>query len=484
MLQYFARHTFRQFDGGVRTEQLDVTDVTAADIAFVSDRANDMTNFNAVITAYFNAVQFHLANITTLTLRTIFTIATRATVITVATTLETVITIAELTLRTHRRIRRDDQRTFALGHFQQRGGQRFHVQLFAFRRRLDFRQQRTVLVQIAAFQLLLNFSREFFQATFAQQFCVWQFYFRDRQFHRTFDVTQQATLAVLNEQQGAASTTRTTGTADTVNVRLGIHRDVIVNNQADTLNVQTTGRNVGSDQNVQTTVFQTLQRLLTQRLVHIAVQRGAVIAATLQRFSHFQGRVFGTHEDNRRIKVFRFQEAHQRFVFTHAVGRPVALADVRARGDAGLNAHFLRLFHKAAGNATNRFRHGGREQRGLMTFRDLRHNGFYVFDKAHAQHFIGFVQYQTAQFREIQRAALQVVQQTTWGTDNDLRTLTQSAQLHVITLAAVQGNHVYAAHMFREFRHCFSNLYRQFAGRRQHQNLWCSQLRINIVQQR
>ncbi len=119
-----------------------------------------------------------------------------------------------------------------------------------------------------------------------------------------------------------------------------------------------------------------------------------------------------------------------------------------------------------------------------MTFRDLRHDSFYVFDKAHAQHFICFVQYQAAQFREIQRTALQVVQQTTRGTDNDLRPLTQGAQLHVITLAAVQGNHVYAAHMFREFRHCFSNLYRQFAGRRQHQNLWCSQLRIDVVQQR
>ena len=52
-----------------------------------------------------------------------------------------------------------------------------------------------------------------------------------------FNVTQQTTLAVLNEQQRTASTTRTTGTADTVNVRLGIHRDVVVNNQADTLNV-------------------------------------------------------------------------------------------------------------------------------------------------------------------------------------------------------------------------------------------------------
>lgn len=56
VLEHFARHTFRQLDGGVRREQLNVANVTAADVAFVSDSAHDMTNFNAVITAHFNAV--------------------------------------------------------------------------------------------------------------------------------------------------------------------------------------------------------------------------------------------------------------------------------------------------------------------------------------------------------------------------------------------------------------------------------------------
>src|SRR5699024_10848834 len=105
VLQYFTRHTFRQFDSGVRSKQLDVTDVTAADVAFVSNRANDMTNFNTIIAAHFNAVQLHVTNITTFTTRTIFTVATRATVVTIART--TVITVTEFTFRTHRRIWRN-----------------------------------------------------------------------------------------------------------------------------------------------------------------------------------------------------------------------------------------------------------------------------------------------------------------------------------------------------------------------------------------
>ncbi|CCJ86707.1 hypothetical protein BN133_3084 [Cronobacter dublinensis 582] len=468
----------------MRRKQLDVTNVTAADVAFVGDSADDVTNFDTIITAHFDAIQFHIAGVTTLTTRTIFTastLGTRATLVAVATTLETIVTVAEFALRTHRRIRRQDQRTFALRHFQQRGSQRFHIQL-AFRLKLG--QQRAVLVQIAAFQLLLYFRGEFFQAAFAEQLCVRQLNFRNGELHGALDVAQQTTLAVLNEQQRAASTTRTTGTANTVNVRLGIHRDIVVYDQADTLNVQTTCRNVGCDQDIQTTVFQTLQGLLTQRLVHVTVQRGAVVTATLQRFSHFQGRVFGAHENNRRVKIFRFKETHQRFVFTHTVHRPVALADVRARGNAGLNAHFLRLFHKAAGNATNRFRHGRGEQRGLMFSRDLRHDSFDVFDEAHTQHFIGFVQDQTFQVRKIQRTALEVIQQTARRTDHNLRALAQCAQLHVITLAAVQGHDVYAMHMFREIRHSFSNLNRQFAGRCQHEDLRRAQGFVNVVKQR
>ena len=118
-----------------------------------------------------------------------------------------------------------------------------------------------------------------------------------------------------------------------------------------------------------------------------------------------------------------------------------------------------------------------------MFSRDLCHDGFYVFDKAHAQHFVGFIQHQTAQVREVQGATLQVVQQTAWSPYYDLRALTQSAQLHVITLAAIQGHDVNAMHVFGEISHRFSNLNRQFAGRCQHQDLRCFQGSVKVVQQ-
>ncbi len=92
-----------------------------------------------------------------------------------------------------------------------------------------------------------------------------------------------------------------------------------------------------------------------------------------------------------------------------------------------------------------------------------------VFDKAHAQHFICFINYQAAQFGEVRVPRLRWSSRRP-GTDDDLRTLTQGAQLHVITLAAVQGNHVHAAHMFRDSVIASATV-PPARGRRQHQTV-------------
>lgn len=76
-------------------KQLDVTDVTAADVAFVSDSANDVTDFYAIVTAHFDAVQLHFANVTTFATRTVAVTAITA-VATVATITATIVTVVEL----------------------------------------------------------------------------------------------------------------------------------------------------------------------------------------------------------------------------------------------------------------------------------------------------------------------------------------------------------------------------------------------------
>lgn len=372
---------------------------------------------------------------------------------------------------------------FVLSYFQQCSSQCFYVQFFIFCCWLDFCQQCMVLIQIVVFQLLLNFCGEFFQMMFVQQFCVRQFYFRNGQFYGVFDVVQQMMFVVFNEQQCVVSMIGMISMVDMVNVGFRIYWDVVVYYQVDMFNVQVMGCNVSCNQDIQMIIFQVFQSLFMQCLVYVVVQCCVVVVIMFQCFSYFQGCVFGMDEDNCCIKVFCFQEMYQCFVFMYVVGSLVVLVDIWVSCYVGLNVYFLWFFYKVMGNVMDSFWYGGGEQCGLMFFRDLCYNGFYVFDKVYVQYFICFIQYQVVQFGEVQGVVFQVVQQMIWGIDDDLWILMQGVQLYVIMLVVVQGNYVYVVYMFREFCYCFSNLYCQFVGWCQYQNLWCFQFRIDVVQQ-
>ncbi len=60
------------------------------------------------------------------------------------------------------------------------------------------------------------------------------------------------------------------------------------------------------------TVFQTFRAFASRRARSCRHSALRCCSRYAQGFSHFQGRVFGTNEDNRRIKIFRFRETHQR----------------------------------------------------------------------------------------------------------------------------------------------------------------------------
>ena len=54
-------------------------------------------------------------------------------------------------------------------------------------------------------------------------------------------------LVVGNERDGETLGTETTSTADTVQVRVGVGRQVVVDGQVDTLDINTTTEDIGGD---------------------------------------------------------------------------------------------------------------------------------------------------------------------------------------------------------------------------------------------
>jgi hypothetical protein len=182
--------------------------------------------------------------------------------------------------------------------------------------------------------------------------------------------------------------------------------------------------------------------------------------------------------------VFNFEDAGQRVQLVHAADLPVNLTDGGNGGGGRLDLDFTRLDQVFLGDAADLFRHGGREQRGLVLFRGAFENPLDVVDEAHAQHFVGFVENHGLQVVEVERLALEVVHDATRGADDDVGAARQLLELDGVALAAVDRQDVEAGQVLGVALQRFGDLDGQFARRGQDQGLRLGQLDVDLFHQR
>ena len=156
----------------------------------------------------------------------------------------------------------------------------------------------------------------------------------------------------------------------------------------------------------------------------------------------------------------------------------------------GLDSHLLaldrdrlRLAQVAIGQAADFRRHGGGEQRRLAIGRRGAQNGLDVVDEAHAQHFVGLVEHDGLHLAQVQRLALDEVEQAPRRADDDVDALVETADLAAIGFAAIDGQHADVA-LAAKVMHGLGNLDGQFARRHEHQALHGAGARFQPVQDR
>ena len=206
-------------------------------------------------------------------------------------------------------------------------------------------------------------------------------------------------------------------------------------------------------------------------MLDVAIDGGSREAACLQLAGQFFRTQLGAGKDDHAVKHFRFQDAGQSVELVHARHQPVALANVVGRARFGGDRHFGWIHQVSGGDALDDGRHGGREQRRLMAIRRFFQDAFDIVDKAHAQHFIGFVQYQRLQLGQVERTLVQVIDDAARGADDDVHAAAQGRQLRAIALTAVNRQHVEAGNVGGVHLERFGDLDGQFACRCQDQGL-------------
>ena len=285
------------------------------------------------------------------------------------------------------------------------------------------------------------------------------------------DGLEQMAFPRRDEQQRGARASGPAGAPDPVDIGLRVVRNVVVHHVRDALDVEAPGSDVGGHQDVDGPVLQCGDRALPDRLRDVAVDRGRGEPTGTQLFGDLLGGLFGANEHDHRLERLDLEHPGQGVHLARAGYLDITLSDVLGGRGLGLDGHFDGVVQIFAGDAADRRRHGGGEERDLFVLRGVGEDTFDILGETHLQHLVGLVKHQVVQVGQVQRAALEVVDDPARSAHHDLGPTPQARQLHGVGLAAVDRQYRDLGQMGAVAAECFRDLQSKLPGRRQHQRL-------------
>ncbi len=209
--------------------------------------------------------------------------------------------------------------------------------------------------------------------------------------------------------------------------RLGVARDLDVDDQRQTRQIDAARGDVGGDADPCAAVAQRLQRLVTLILAMLAGQGDGAEAALDQAGVEMADIVASRAEQHRRIGFVETQQVHDRILDVRGRHRHRLIADVAVaavfpdRGDA------QRVLLEALGQRDDRLGDSGREHQSAAFARSRVEDFLEILAETHVEHLVGFVEDGDAQRREVERAAFKVIAQPSRRADDDMRAMGERA---------------------------------------------------------
>jgi hypothetical protein len=248
-----------------------------------------------------------------------------------------------------------------------------------------------------------------------------------------FDGPQFPAFGRTAEGQRDPFGTGTTGPADAVNVGLGLHRQVVVNNVGYAIDIDATGSHVGGNQHVDQLATECIQGPLPSGLRLIAVNRRGPEAMSHQLLGQLIGCMLGLGEDQCSHNLLATQNVSQQSLLAGFLDEQDTLFDALDAGDLGSHVHLNRFAEQIFRKLDNFRRHGGRKEQGLTFFGEFTDNSLQVRQEAHIEHPVGLVKNEDFELIEFNMALVHQVEQTSGCGHKNMGTAFQGP--HLIHLA-------------------------------------------------
>ena len=237
---------------------------------------------------------------------------------------------------------------------------------------------------------------------------------------RPFDGVEEVTLARRDKADRSAASARPSGAADAVHVRLGVNRDVVVDDVTDSLDVEAAGGDIRCYQNVELARLELLDRTLTLRLDNVTVDRRRRIATRTQLLGERLRLVLGAGEHDHPLEILDLEDAGERVDLLRIRHHQVALCRVR-RGRCLVFDRDLRwIIQVLLRDPSDRRGHGGREEPDLFVIRGVGEDCLDILGETHLEHLVGLVEHQVLELGQVEGALFEVVHDAARRADHDV----------------------------------------------------------------
>ena len=230
-------------------------------------------------------------------------------------------------------------------------------------------------------------------------------------------------VAAAHEGGRHSLASRAAGAADTVDVVLGIVRKVVIDHDLKIVDVDAARGDIGGDKELELGVLELVHHAGALGLGDAAVETVGRESLGEQRVSELVDHALSVAEDDAETEPVEVDQTDERLGLPARGNLVIPLVD-RGGGDIlALDRHGLRIAGVAVDQLLDLTREGGREEDGLALLGGGVEDLLDVVAEAHVEHPVGLVEDRHLELVELEGSPLQVIDNATGGSDDDLDTL-------------------------------------------------------------
>lgn len=209
-----------------------------------------------------------------------------------------------------------------------------------------------------------------------------------------------------------------------MDVVLLLEGELVVDDKTDLLNIDTSGEEIGGDEDTGGTSSELLHDHVTSHLVHLTMHDGNTEIVLLHLVSQLNNSLFGVAIDQGlvdiEVTVEIEEDVHLPFFFFYG---DIVLLDTFEGELLIFNQNLCGIAHKVLGQLQDVHWHGSREEGNLDLARKILEDILDLSLESTREHLVGLVENEDLEVVTLEETLLHHIMYTAWCADNDVNSL-------------------------------------------------------------